>query len=231
MLARHILDIEQQQKWEFDFWIFADDDLLLVLPVDDTSVRESEGELWQNVLEQLNQASLLPAQHISQFTAFRGKSNTVSQGGWVGVSTYDANFAVFSRWAVPYLLPYVTPLAGDSEWISQAALFCVTQTCFPNSVAVFPDIVSYNTLHREYSKHNFMPKAIQAAVQESIGSYLDLNKFCTHTDARQLYDPTSKFKSVANLENELVLISKSSGSCEPLAVRFHDWERGTSTLR
>ena len=69
---------------------------------------------------------------ISPFTAFRAKSNnkpnnTLSQGGCVGVSTYDANSAVFSRWADPYLLPKnATPLVpGDSEWISQAALFCV----------------------------------------------------------------------------------------------------------
>jgi hypothetical protein len=228
MLARHILDIEQQQKWEFDFWIFADDDLNLDLKF---GAKKSEGELWQIVLEQLNRAFQVPTRRISQFTAFLGPTrHSISKGGWVGVSTYDANFAVFSRWAVPYLLPYVTPLAGDSEWISQAALFCVTQTCFPNSVAVFPDIVSKNPLHREYSKHNFTPEAIQAAVQENIGPYLDLNKFCTHRLAgRQFYDPTSKFKRVAELENALPPPPQSSGLCEPLAVRFHDWGRGTST--
>ena len=226
MLARHILKIEEQKNWEFDFWIFADDDLMLVLD-DATSKKKSEGELWQNVLDQLNQAFLLPTRSISQFTAYRAKSNTLSQGGWVGVSTYDANLAVFSRWAVPYLLPYTTPLPGDSEWISQAALFCVTQTCFPKSVAVFPDIVSYNSLHREYPKERFTPEAIRAAVQENVGPYLDLNQFCTHTDKRQFQGPTSKFPSVAELEKVLLSSPKRSGLCEPLAVRFHDWERGT----
>ena len=160
---------------------------------------------------------------------FRGKANTLSQGGWVGVSTYDANFAIFSRWAVPYLLPYTTPRPGDSEWISQAALFCITQTCFPSSVAVLPGMSSYNPLHRKYERKRFLPEAIRDAIQDSIGSYLDLNKFCTHADSSQFQDPTGKFPNVVELENALPSSPKSAGLCEPLAVRFRAWGRQTTT--
>jgi hypothetical protein len=229
ILARHILTIEEQQDQEFDFWIFADDDLDLVVD-SSNKAKKSQGETWQDVLQQLDDAYLLSANKISQFTVFRGKANTLSQGGWVGVSTYDANFAIFSRWAVPYLLPYTTPRPGDSEWISQAALFCITQTCFPSSVAVIPGMSSYNPLHRKYERNRFVPEAIGDAIQDSIGSYLDLNKFCTHADSSQFQDPTGKFPNVAELENALPSSPRSAGLCEPLAVRFRDWGRQTTTL-
>ena len=228
ILARHILTIEEQQNQEFDFWIFADDDLDLVVDRSNKA-KKSQGETWQDVLQQLDDAYLLSANKISQFTVFRGKANTLSQGGWVGVSTYDANFAIFSRWAVPYLLPYTTPRPGDSEWISQAALFCITQTCFPSSVAVLPGMSSYNPLHRKYERKRFLPEAIRDAIQDSIGSYLDLNKFCTHADSSQFQDPTGKFPNVVELENALPSSPKSAGLCEPLAVRFRAWGRQTTT--
>jgi hypothetical protein len=227
ILARHILKIEKQQDQEFDFWIFADDDLELVSST--PTAGKSQGELWQSVLEQLRQASGLSGHKLSQFTVTLAYHPEIPQGGWVGVSTYDANFAVFSRWAVPYLLPYAIPRPGDSEWISQAALFCVTQTCFPSSVGVLPDMISSNEIHREYPKDRFTPQAIGEAVQDNVGSYLDLNKFCTHEKSSVQYqDPIGKVSSVADLENALPPSPMSNGLCEPLAVRFHDWGRQTS---
>ena len=227
ILARHILTIEEQQDQEFDFWIFADDDLELVSST--STEGKSQGELWQSVLEQLRQASGLSAHKISQFTVTVSYRSDITQGGWVGVSTYDANFAVFSRWAVPYLLPYAMPRPGDSEWISQAVLFCVTQTCFPSSVGVLPDMFSSNAIHREYPKRRFTPQTIGDAVQDNVGSYLDLNKFCTHEELRLQYqNPIGKFSSVTDLENALPPSPMSNGLCEPLAVRFLDWGRRTS---
>ena len=130
LLVRHILNVEEQQGQKFDFWIFSDDDVDLRT----YGGLQVQRELWAFALHQLDQVFLVPDGKISQITSFKGESG-FSRGGWVGVSTYDANLVIFSRWAVPYLLPYAVPRPGDSEWISQAVLFCVTKICFPSSVA------------------------------------------------------------------------------------------------
>jgi hypothetical protein len=221
LLARHILGMEEEQDRVFDYWIFADDDIELDCSASAGGAK-SERRCWQHLVQQLYR-SLLDAKKVTQLTV--PSRRQISRRGWSGVSTYDANLAVFSRSAVPYLLPYATPLPGDSEYISQSIIFCITQTCFPSSVALIPDLFKYNTRHRSYSRSRISPETIRNVVHHNIGEYLDLNMYCTHEKFDlQMQDRIGIFSSLGELE-EALPPTTNVGLCEPLTLRFRDWRQ------
>lgn len=223
LLASHIVRIEEQQHKEFDYWIFSDEDIELDCSLQ-TGGTQSERGCWRHLLYQLYESPRVLNEKITQFTV--PPRRQVSRGGWSGVSTYDAYLAGFSRSAVPYLMPYATPESGDSEWISQAIIFCVTQTCFPSSVALIPDIFAYNARHRDYQRDRFSPETVRSAIYQNMGGYVDLNKYCTHENYRHMQDRIGTFASLSDLEVALPP-TKFTVLCEPLALRFQDWVRRT----
>lgn len=241
-LAKSVLRIEEEMDRRFDYWIFADDDIELdcstvsiytngsSMSTRSTDAKaELERNCWQHLLLQLSQKTgsrRLESSHgrITQLTVPYRRQ--VSRDGWSGVSNYDAYLAIFSRPFVPYLLPYATPLAGDSEWISQAILFCITMTCFPSSVGLFPDIFAYNARHRDYPKDRYSAELIGQAVQQNFGDFdIDLNHYCSHEDYRHMQGRIGPFSGFWELEEALP--SPMNGSiCQPLVDRFQAWQYG-----
>lgn len=106
-----------------------------------------KGKCWQKIFNFISSDQV--PEKVSTVALARHETGPP---GFVGVSNADAMFAAFKREHVPYLLPYATIREGGSEWTSQAALFCVMQTCMKSSVLYIPYVGGINEAHREYTR-------------------------------------------------------------------------------
>ena len=152
-LAEEAIRLERKRCKEFTHWIFSDDD---IVPFCDMNVAGYKEEFqrvygddesvscWQHVIDYIG-SSKVP----EKASLMVGQSGP---RGFFAVSTADAMFNVFKRKYVPYLLPYATLPEGTSEWLSQAALFCIIRNCLKYSAAIIPYIGFANGLHREYAR-------------------------------------------------------------------------------
>ena len=81
-------------------------------------------------------------------TATIAQSNARSS---LSVTNYDAMLVAYPRRYVPYFLPYVTLVESESQWNSQAALFCVMKSCFKSLVIYVPKLIIRKSVHRNYT--------------------------------------------------------------------------------
>jgi len=87
-----------------------------------------------------------------------------SKAGFASTPNADSFFAGFKRKYVPYLLPYATLQKEASEWISQAANFCLVTTCAPYSAVFVPFVNSTTTMSWKYIRQGFNIENIRPAI-------------------------------------------------------------------
>lgn len=134
-------------------------------------------------------------------------------------SNADAMVAAFKREYVPYLLPYANLRKGESQWTSQAVLFCVMWNCFKQSTYFAPNIHALNTAHRPYTRGGNVT-SYQAATAYNYDQYMPLHSRC---DEQQHFDQRSDVIKAPSLKELEALIPSMNSSCEVLKRRFFDW--------
>lgn len=226
-LAGRVLALERQLDKEFDFWVFADDDIQLKCPIEESmNEHEKHRVCWQRFLSFLARHTDLPKE-ISTVTAPQWKQHDILRNGKMkGVSTADAMLAAFPRKRVPYLIPYGLPKEGASEWTSQAILFCIIKFCFPSSILLMPEVLLNNPKHRDYQRKKFSKKQTLASIRHSYGKYLpEVASFCEKRGdsmGQQLLDPVGPFTE-ATAFDEVVGQKSRIEQCQPLQSRFEIW--------
>ncbi len=234
-LASKALLLEKQRRKTYDFWIFSDDDVkmqCLGLQIED------QRSCWQKFADFVGASKILSSK-ITTISSIREEQPEVWGGSlaspddniainkWVGISTQDGMLAAFQRDRVPYMLPYALPEKGLSEWISQAALFCVMETCFPSSIASFSEFRMMNELHREYPRDNFNVDTIMSTIRNNFGAYIDF-EHCGRSTFAQIRDIIGPYDSARDLITNIP--PPNLGYCAPLLHRFADWENSIITL-
>ncbi len=154
LLAAEALRMEKRRGKEFDYWLFLDDDVDLQCDIrrEDSNKLLGEGSCWQKAFNYIGSDNV--PENVSTISV----AGRVPEG-FEALSNADAMFAAFKRSHVPYLLPYVTLPEGGSQWTSQCALFCIMETCAPNSVVYIPYVKEgSNGAHREYVRGLNIPE-------------------------------------------------------------------------
>jgi hypothetical protein len=222
-LARESLALERKRGRNFDFWTFSDDDVYLHCGIIDDNKHDmqEEHQCWQQFLEFHGQVRVLSIKEITTVTFALRKSKSE---GWFGETTHDAVVASFQREYVPFLLPYVILPVGFSEWISQAALFCIMQTCFQSSIVTPSHVYIENRLHRDYQRKNFNLDMIMHTIRRNFGSFLNV-EHCSNMTFLQGDGRIGPFDSIQELIASIP--SHNQSFCAPLIQRFDDWEQIT----
>ena len=127
----------------------------------------------------------------------------------------------FPRKFVPYFLPYVTLAPLESQWNSQACLFCIMTRCFKSS-AVYPrNIVATNEKHRDYIR-GLNTDVIFQTLQRNFADYkFDLEP-CRNFSYKQNLDVVGPFHTSSELS--LRIPPPDFATCDPLLDRFTWWE-------
>ncbi len=236
LLAEEAIREERRRGKQFTHWIFADDDVVNGLELRKASlVRQGQvlvdkvyglahygvKSCWQRVFNYIgssmvpdNASSIaIPLNLVRKASEFQATSNT------------DANFAAFKRDYVPYLLPYPSLHKGASEWLSQAGLFCVINTCMKQSVAYVPYMSVRNDMHRPYNRVGLNAVNAQEVVEENYFNE-DLGfKPCVHFGSyAQDYDTTPPLSPTNASALNSLIPAQNLSSCEALKLRHGSWE-------
>lgn len=216
LLAREGLILEKANGRKFDFWVFSDDDTDVHCPEYYDAI--GKRRCWQELVESIGRARDMSSKITTIAPAYftMGKED-----GWVGVSTQDAIFAAFRREFVPYFLPYALPPPGLSEWLSQAALFCVMMTCFQSSVILPPNYVAINRLHRNYSKASYNKETIMETIRSNYGNFVNF-EHCWGMVFKEGQDKIGPFRTQRELVEHIP--NHNLGHCSALSRRFSEWE-------
>jgi hypothetical protein len=157
--------------------------------------------------------------------------------GHYSATTADAMLMAVRRQYVPYILPYVTLRNKESQWHSQACLFCIMKRCFQSSVAFHPTLIIRNSVHRGYAR-GINKTLILSTMQRNFENVVVVGNFTnsTMTTTNRTFDIEScqdmNFTQHQNLigpyktSNELngKIPSHDYESCSPLLARFQQWE-------
>ena len=153
-MALRAAEMEVARGKKYDYWMFADDDLDFVCDPDYENDIFGKGSCWQKYFDFVISDYVTGSNKISSVgTRLGGNRKKNPKGEMVGATSFtDAFLAVFKRSAVPYLLPYVYLRPGMSQWMSQAAVFCIMKECMPQSQLIPPPkiVKGVNQLSREY---------------------------------------------------------------------------------
>ena len=225
LLAEEAIRLERKRGKQFSHWLFMDDDV-----VPNCTGREEiintvygDGSCWQNVFNFIS-SSKVPDNASTISLSVR------SVGGLQAVSTTDALFAAFKREYVPYILPYGKLREGYSQWMSQAALFCIMYTCLESSTVLVPYIPRYDSHHREYVRGCLSDQMKQVVrdnyVSEELGFEACLSDGYEDETCMQ---ETNKTELVPLEESErfstLIPIPELT-KCAPMKNRFEIWRKG-----
>ena len=155
-LALRAAEMEVERGKKYDYWMFADDDVSLVCNPDEEDHILGKGSCWQKYFNLVISDYVTGSDKVSSVGMRFGNGNlNLNHSEMVGATSFtDALLAVFKRNAVPYLLPYVYLRPGMSQWMSQAALFCIMKKCMPQSQILppFKVVQMVNGLSREYPR-------------------------------------------------------------------------------
>jgi len=218
MLGEEALRKEKARKIEFDYWLFADDDVDFTCLENDESHSffGDEENCWQRVFDFIARDEI-PAKASAIVAQFGTAGESMA-----AMSTYDALFNAFKREYVPYLQPYVKLPKGFSEWMSQGALFCLLKTCMPGSAVVLPYMKVHNTAHRDYTR-GLNNTQIQIAIRNNY----DDNEMNFHPcpkpfDLSQNQDYIHKFQSLSELNDNMQ--TSDITQCDAMKKRFQQWQ-------
>jgi hypothetical protein len=160
MLAKEIRLREDAIGKEFDFWVFADEDLDIQTL---SNVKASDWQGWGSFFD-----------YLVDDMPFNATMATVAH--WrplarrISVSSIDALLTAFPRKFVPYFIPYVTLGPSESQWHSQACLFCIMSRCFKSSAVYAPHLLGTNPKHRDYDR-GLSGKEIFQTLQQNFDGY------------------------------------------------------------
>jgi hypothetical protein len=234
MLAGEVLKREKSDNDEdaekgevYDWWVFADDDLVPSCAEETYSMealfgKGGEGEsCWQKVFNFIkNDQNNIP----EKVTTLAMPSWRIpARKGYIGTSQVDALFAAFKRTYVPYLLPYATVEDGVSQWLSQSANVCIMETCLKQTALLIPFIAGSNNAHREYPRGGFTAENFHKMMSNNF--YNDTVSFypCQeYWPKKQYADMTVVYNTKEEL-NEGIPDHKLS-ECDSLTHRFRAWK-------
>jgi hypothetical protein len=240
LLAEEAIREERRRGKQFTHWVFADEDVVNQL---DCSSRGEEREVlvdkvygragygkkacWQRIFDYIG-SSIVPEKASSISVPLKKWGPKKFQA----TSAADALFFAFKRDYVPYLLPYPSLRKGTSEWLSQAGLFCVINTCMKQSVAYAPYITVRNAMHRPYDRKGSNPKNLQEVVRDNyFNKDLGFTPCAGFDSLGQDYDLTAPLypKNAHTLNN--LIPTQNLSSCEALKLRHESWEAAIATIK
>lgn len=228
LMAAEALRREKVRGKEYDYWVFIDDDLDVTCAEQETEGVEEvlgDGSCWQKVINFISSDQV--PENASSLTI---PVSTTGKHGFSAVSTSGSVFGAFKRERVPYLLPYATLDEGVSQWLSQAAMFCIMRTCMKDSSVVIPFVGGENGVHHGYDRDLIEADTIKSTIVSnfhddsadfhpcqdvSLGQYL-----------QQLQHSTGLTVSGEALATRIPVPKLSY--CEPLKARFIAFENQIS---
>jgi len=222
LLAEEVVRKERKNGKEYKYWIFADDDLDMHCDCMEDTVDQNVC-CWSKVLSFFD-GDDIPDKVTSLSVLPTDLPPTKNPKFWA-VSTADAMIQAFKRDYIPYVMPYATLEKGISEWSSQAAIFCVFETCFESSIMWIPNVTVNNEEHRPYTRGS----TLEAFKDTIAKNYHDSDAgFFPCANARpqafgQLYQKTAEFDTAEEL-NEAIPPNNLE-KCNPLVERYKRWER------
>eukprot|EP00537_Pseudo-nitzschia_pungens_P013744 CAMPEP_0172385982 /NCGR_PEP_ID=MMETSP1061-20121228/3584_1 /TAXON_ID=37318 /ORGANISM="Pseudo-nitzschia pungens, Strain cf. pungens" /LENGTH=304 /DNA_ID=CAMNT_0013115199 /DNA_START=243 /DNA_END=1154 /DNA_ORIENTATION=- len=218
LLGEKAIELEVHRKRQFDYWLYLDDDIVLV---DKHNNDASPTQTLQQFFDVLG-ADDIP----SRVTTISPTSNHRKEvDALVGVSNVDAMVNAFKREYVPYLQPYAVLPVGGSQWVSQLAVFCIMRECMPLSVLALPNLVGTNKLHRDYPRGMDMDQ-LEEAVKNNYGGYFDQCRRNFSADVRLYEQQQPKTQSVDSFHELQAVIPEpelSKPSCRFLKDRYEKW--------
>jgi hypothetical protein len=219
------LRLERMFEKEYDYWLFLDDDVEIgrEKPEIRMNMKSTPDEKlhWNKFMDVLKDRTLVP-EMATTVTMVGGKPGRFRERVaklYRATSNVDAFVAAFKREYVPYLLPYANVDKGESEWTSQAVLFCVMWCCFKQSAFFIPDINAQNGLHRPYTR-GWNISSFQKVIADSYSRYIPLHHRC---DKSEHYLERTDIIYASSMEELDALIPSMNSSCNVLKHRFFDW--------
>jgi len=221
-LAEEALRMEKLRGKEFAYWLFLDDD---VEPVCHPGTVKflGGGTCWQKIFNFISGDDVPEGASTISLPWF-------AKEGFTSTSNTDALFAAFKRDTIPYVLPYATLPKGSSEWISQAANFCVINTCLTDSSVFVPYINVKNTKSRPYSREGFNVENIFSVVTQNYHNLEPGFEPCHNWNTIGYYAQGEHSDSIvgpfrtSDELNQRIPPHKYE-YCSPLRNRFFAWEK------
>lgn len=218
-LIEEALHLERRFGQKYDYWLFLDDDAVFRCRNGQDAVMKNitncNDICWNEFMDVLKDRSLVPKK-ATTVTLHRGKNKSKQH---FAASNADAMVAAFKREYVPYLLPYATLNVSDSQWTSQAVLFCVMWSCFRQSTYFIPNIRVRNKAHRPYER-GWNISSFQAATAHNYDQYMSLHRGC---DEPKHYEQMSDVVNASSVKELDDLIPAMNQSCDVLKQHFSDW--------
>lgn len=218
------LRLESMYGKKYDYWLFLDDDVVFRRKKQyigwnkSKTMGANKHVYWNKFMDVLKDRTLVP-QKATTVSIVGGGIYDVLTNRHNATSNTDAMIAAFKREYVPYLLPYAYLSEGESQWTSQAVLFCVMWSCFKQSTYLIPDISPRNPLHRPYTR-GWNISSFQKATADNYESYMPLHHMCNE---EQQFHQLSDVISASSVEELDAMIPSMNSSCDVLKRRFFDW--------
>lgn len=222
MLAKEAVRLEKKRGKKFSHWLFMDDDINVKCEDEMIRIVYGNESCWQNVFNFIS-SSKVP-ENISTIGAIPELN---PQPGLQAVSTADAYFAAFKREYVPYMLPYGKLSKGFSQWMSQAALFCIMRTCLESSIARIPYIRIENDLSRSYKRGLYIHQMKRIIKYNFVTEELGFENCMKYTlaDVNQGLGATEVVPLVESEKFSSLIPSPELTKCAPMKRRFETWEK------
>jgi len=229
LMAEKTLREEKLRGKEFSYWVFLDDYIEPICHPGSVKVLGG-GSCWQKIFNFIssNNNRVVP-----------NKVSTIvlpwsTQQGYASTSNADSLFAAFKRDTVPYLLPYATLPKESSEWLSQAANYCVMNTCLPDSAVYVPYVSARNTKQsRPYIREGYDLQNIQTVVALNLQfdgfapckDWTSVTKYAQGEHGTGIVGP---FKTATELNQQIPTHKRTL--CSPLRDRFAEWEKNVTMM-
>jgi hypothetical protein len=223
LLAEEAVRQERENGYEYKYWIFADDDL--TAHCDSTNCTVGNDRHNQNICCWSRVLSFFEGDDIpDRVTSISASAQLRNK--FLAVSNVDAMFQAFKREYIPYVMPYATLPKNASQWTSQAALFCVFQTCFRSSVMYIPNVKMNNTEHRTYARGmdmTLIKDVIAKNYHDSAAGFFPCADI-GHNQINQNFQPTAMFRTAEEL-NQVIPPHSNLTKCKSLIERYNSWEK------
>ena len=228
ILAEEAIRLEKKRGKEFSHWLFMDDDVV-PLCYEECKTFYGDGSCWQNVFNFIS-SSKVPD---NASTIYPQMDTTKDRyDGMKALSTPDALFAAFKREYVPYMLPYPNLREGYSQWMSQAALFCVMRTCLKSSVVNIPYIHLHNSLSRPYERGLILDQMKQIVKDNYVTDEFGFETCLSYTihDIQQNLDSTEWVPVEESDKFSTLIPSPELTKCAPMKKRFETWKESVLSV-
>ena len=205
-LGREAFQFEREQKEEFHYWIFSDEDIKL---------KCSTGLCWAELFDLLDQVSnpVVAIRFTGQMEHFCQTKEDVFL-----TDSYDAALNCFNRKHINTLMPYVSSGDKVSWWISQAIHFRLMRVCYPLSALIPCSLDSENSEHSSYRRgRNYTLE--EDLFMESYGQLENIMQGVNFP--MDQYDFTNGPLTLNNVTD-----MKFGNKCEGLNQRFSQWLSG-----